>query len=111
MVLVQMPRQHHRTKLSTRLKEVGPYCKGEGRILAADYLTSRIFREVQKVCASVASEAIYVSAHPTVARHIMEGRQQSIPQLETRYRKKIFVRGEPEYHRETFRVEDRPPAA
>lgn len=107
--LVQMTRQRHRTTLSTRLKEMCPYCKGEGRILAADYLTSRIFREVQRVCATAASEAIYVSAHPTVARHIMEGRHQSIPQLETRYRKKIFVRGEPEYHRETFRVEDRPP--
>lgn len=105
--LVEMTRQRHRTTLSTRLKEMCPYCKGEGRILAADYLTSRIFREVQRVCATSGAEAIYVSAHPTVARHILEGRQQSIPELETRYRKKIFVRGEPEYHRETFRVEEK----
>ena len=107
--LVQMTRQRHRTTLSMRLKEMCPYCKGEGRILAPDYLTSRIFREIQRVCATSGSEAIYVSAHPNVARHVLEGRQQSIPELESRYRKKIFVRSEPEYHRETFRVEDSPP--
>jgi ribonuclease G len=102
--LVQMTRQRHRPSLSTKMKEPCPYCSGAGKVLSREYMGSKLFREIQDACRKVRTEVLLVSAHPRVARLLLETRRKSLNELEERFNKKIYIRGEAGYHQEQFKV-------
>ncbi len=102
--LVQMTRQRHRPSLSTKMKESCPYCGGTGRVLSREYMGSKLFREIQSACQSESSQVLLVSAHPRVARLLLETHRKTLNDLEERFGKKIYVRGELGFHQEQFKV-------
>ncbi|MBI4872386.1 MAG: Rne/Rng family ribonuclease [Candidatus Riflebacteria bacterium] len=104
--LVQMTRQRHRGTLASVMKDVCPYCSGEGRVLRADIVAARLFREIVEKMARAKGDLLLVSAHPDVARLLLETREAALRELEARQGKRIFVRAEEGLHREQYRVED-----
>jgi len=104
--LVQMTRQRNRGTLASRLKEMCPHCRGEGRILSGSYLAGKILRRAEKLCSSSSRDCVFVVAHPAIARHIMEIQKGGVNDLETRYGKKFFVRADDGFHRGQFQVTD-----
>ena len=102
--LVQMTRQRHRPSLSTKMKESCPYCSGTGKVLSREFMGSKLFREIQKACQSESSQVLLVSAHPRVARLLLETHRKTLNDLEERFGKKIYVRGELGFHQEQFKV-------
>ncbi|MBI4860953.1 MAG: Rne/Rng family ribonuclease [Candidatus Riflebacteria bacterium] len=106
--LVQMTRQRNRGTLNSRLKEPCPYCRGEGKILSADYLTGKVFREIQRVAARARSETLTVLAHPSIVRQLQGPRRHALHELESVLKKRVCVSAEGELHREQFKVHDGP---
>ena len=102
--LVQMTRQRHRPSLSTKMKESCPYCSGSGKVLSREYMGSKLFRGIQDACQKESSEVLLVSAHPRVARLLLETRRKSLNELEEKFGKRIYIRGEAGYHQEQFKV-------
>jgi ribonuclease G len=84
--LIEMTRKRTKETVDVVLTDTCPYCHGIGRISSPETVSMAIEREIRKLSAGVASEAILVIAHPDVCRS-------------------IFVRAQSHFHIEKFEVE------
>lgn len=102
--VIQMTRQRIGQTLAHYLLESCPYCKGKGRISSKDYICSKIYAELRRLCTSKHSkEVVLATCHPEVASILLERDQFKFKQLEEETSTKIFIRGDSSFHYEEFK--------
>jgi ribonuclease G len=103
--LIEMTRKRTKETVDVVLTDTCPYCHGIGRISSPETVSMAIEREIRKLSAGVASEAILVIAHPDVVAQLIGEQGQDIERLERQVCRSIFVRAQSHFHIEKFEVE------
>lgn len=103
--ILQMTRQRTRASLASWLTETCPHCRGLGRVLSPVQVGNRLFQEIRKACGrGQPSGDLRVTAHPEVARYLMDRRAEGLRDIQERTGKTIHVRGIAGYHPEETAV-------
>jgi len=89
--LVEITRKRISQDLDNVLKEVCPYCKGEGKILSHKSLSIKIEREIKKQAIESYGEAVKVKLHPQIALILIGWDGERIQCLEEVIDKTIYV--------------------
>ena len=102
--LVQMTRKRVRESLGRNLMEPCSYCDGEGYIKSKATVCYDIFREITRIAPFTKEKKVLVLAHNDVADMLYDEERRGVEELETRFHKRIVIKGEPEFHQEQFEV-------
>jgi ribonuclease G len=102
--LVEMTRKKARPRLSTAFLKPCPYCNGTGRIYSEATIISKIEKELERLFSSTKAWGAVVEVHPTVASSWIEEDKRALEQLESMFKRKIFVRTNENFHMEENRI-------
>ena len=102
--LVEMSRKRTREDLLRSLCEPCAYCEGKGYQKSATTICYEIFREIRRSAASSTSSKIMVTVNPAVANLLYDEERQGIDELESRYKKKISIKADPNLHQEQYDI-------
>lgn len=98
--LVEMTRKKVRQGLKEVLQKVCPYCEGKGRIISEEAMEKKVKRELFKIFSDKKVEAVLLEVHPSVAAAIIGPGGSHLNQLEDRFKRNIYVRGNSDIHPE-----------
>ncbi len=102
--LVQMTRKRVRESLGRTLMEPCSYCEGEGFIKSKGAVCHDIFREISRIAPLTKEKKILVIAQSDIADVLYDEERRTVEELENSSRKRIIIKGEPEFHQEQFEV-------
>ncbi len=102
--LVQMTRKRIRENLGRILMEPCSYCEGEGFIKSTTTVCYDIFREIRRIASLTREKKVLVVAQNDVADMLYDEERRVVEELEDQYKKRIIIKGEPEFHQEQFEV-------
>ncbi len=102
--LVEVTRQKRRQSLPDLLTRTCPYCGGSGRLMTEMSASRRSRREIRRLLRGIASEAVLVEAHPSVAALLIGPGGSNLKELEQETGKSVFIRGSEECHPEELRL-------
>lgn len=102
--LIQMTRKRVRDSLGRNLMEPCSYCEGEGFIKSKVTVCYDIFREISRIAPLTKEKKILVIAHSDIADMLYDEERRGVEELENRYKKRIVIKSEPEFHQEQFQV-------
>lgn len=102
--LVEMSRKRTREDLQRALCEPCSYCEGRGYLKSPTTICYEIFREIRRTAASSTSSKIMVTVNPAVANLLYDEERQGIDELESRYKKKISIKSDPNLHLEQYDI-------
>ncbi|WP_422444579.1 Rne/Rng family ribonuclease [Thermoanaerobacterium sp. DL9XJH110] len=102
--LVELTRKKVRQSLDEVLEKVCPYCDGKGRILSEETVAKKVERELDRIFRERKGEAVLLEVHPSVASVVIGTGGNRLAQLESRFEKYIFIRGNESLHPEEIRV-------
>lgn len=102
--LVEVTRQKRRQSLPDLLTRPCPCCGGVGRQLTELSASRRARREIRRLLRGVASQAVLVEAHPSVAALLIGPGGSNLRALEQETGKSVFVRGSEACHPEDLRL-------
>ncbi len=103
--LVEMTRKRIRGSLAQTLLEPCFYCDGEGSLCNRRAICFDIFREVERRAAQSVGENLFVACHPEIADILAEEERHSVEELETRTRRRLVIRADPNLHLEQYEVD------
>jgi ribonuclease G len=105
--LIEMTRKRTGETVDTAMSEICPYCQGLGRIASPETVSLEIERDLRRIALSTSSEALMVTAHPSVAAHLVGPQGEDIESLERVLHRAIFVRCVASWHHvEKFEIEN-----
>lgn len=102
--LIQMTRKRVRDSLGRNLMEPCSYCEGEGFIKSKVTVCYDIFREISRIAPLTKEKKILVIAQSDIADMLYDEERRGVEELENRYKKRIVIKSEPEFHQEQFQV-------
>jgi ribonuclease G len=102
--LIQMTRKRVRENLGRILMEPCSYCEGEGFIKSKTTVCYDIFREVSRIAPLTKEKKILVIAQADIADMLYDEERRGVEELENRYKKRIIIKSEAEFHQEQFEV-------
>ena len=103
--LVIMTRKRVKESLLKTLCGTCSYCSGRGYVKPPVTVCYEIFREIRKVKAlNPNKNLMFVEAHPSVAKFMIEEEHDSLETLEKQLKVKIRVQEAPHYHQEQYKV-------
>ncbi len=102
--LVQMTRKRVRENLGRILMEPCSYCEGEGFIKSKTTVCYDIFREVRRIAPLTKEKKILIIAQADIADMLYDEERRGVEELENRYKKRIIIKSEAEFHQEQFEV-------
>lgn len=102
--LLEMTRKKTRPGLEEVLSRPCPYCDGRGRVLSEETLALRAEKEIRRMAARQAEEAMLVSMHPSVAALLIGQGGSNLSRIEQETGKVIYVKGNPALHIEDMDV-------
>ncbi|MDI3480481.1 MAG: ribonuclease [Tepidanaerobacteraceae bacterium] len=102
--LVEITRKKVRQSLDEVLEKTCPYCEGRGRILSEDTVAKKVERELVRVFRERKGEAVLLEVHPSVASVVIGSGGNRLSQMESRYEKYIFIKGNDSLHPEEIRI-------
>lgn len=102
--LVEITRKKVRQSLDEVLEKICPYCEGRGRILSEDTVAKKVERELDRVFRERKGEAVLLEVHPSVAAVVIGSGGNRLSQMESRYEKYIFIKGNDSLHPEEIRI-------
>ena len=102
--LVEVSRKRVRPSLLHFLSDECPYCKGMGKVLSLESLTTRIERWIRRIGSRTKEKKIQLRVNSSLAIYLEEDRQEMLDILERQYRIKIEIQDDPRLHREDFKL-------
>jgi len=102
--LVEITRKKVRQSLDEVLEKTCPYCEGRGRILSEDTVAKKVERELDRIFRERKGEAVLLEVHPSVASVVIGSGGSRLSQMESRYEKYIFIKGNDSLHPEEIRI-------
>lgn len=90
--LVEMTRKKVRKSLHDQILITCPCCDGKGKVQAADYVASKVERELFEYAGSDI-EAVLVEVHPRVGAALIGNNGENLQQLEEKVGFKIYIKG------------------
>jgi ribonuclease G len=102
--LVEVSRKRVRPSLLHFLSEECPYCKGMGKVLSYESLTTRIERWIRRIGSRSKEKKVQLRVNSSLAIYLEEERQEMLDTLERQYNLKIEVQDDPRLHREDFKL-------
>jgi ribonuclease G len=102
--LIQMTRKRVRESLGRNLMEPCGYCEGEGFIKSKISVCYDIFREVSRIAPLTKEKKILVIAQNDIADMLYDEERRGVEELENRFKKRVIIKGEHEFHQEQFEV-------
>jgi ribonuclease G len=103
--LVQMTRKRVQEDVVRYLSESCPTCEGRGNVRSRQTVAYEIFRQVQREAArSIASQTIFVNAHPSVADVLYGEEYPQLEGVEQRLGRRVVVRAQLHMHPERYEV-------
>jgi ribonuclease G len=102
--LVEITRKKVRQSLDEVLEKTCPYCEGRGRILSEETVAKKVERELDRIFRERKGEAVLLEVHPSVASVVIGSGGNRLSQMESRYEKFIFIKGNDSLHPEEIRI-------
>ncbi|MEK6777215.1 MAG: Rne/Rng family ribonuclease [bacterium] len=102
--IIQMTRKRVRENLGRIIMEPCSYCEGEGYIKSKITVCYDIFREISRMATLTKEKKILVVAQNDVADMLYDEQRREVEELENKFKKRIVIKGEPEFHQEQFEV-------
>ncbi|MBN2054969.1 Rne/Rng family ribonuclease [bacterium] len=102
--LVEMTRKRVRGSLKRSLGQPCPYCAGEGMIKSPVAVAYEVYRELQKVGATIESPQVTLRVNPEIARLLRSDQRELVEQLEEAYGWKVMIKSEDSLHHEQFDI-------
>ncbi len=103
--LVEMTRQRVRRSLASVSFQECPMCQGRGTIRSALTVSIQTLRLIRRTFQTSKKSTIEVTVHPDLASRLSNEDRNAIASLESQYRGKVVVKGDPTLHPETVKVE------
>jgi len=114
--LIEMTRQRVRRSLESVAYKSCSYCQGRGLVKSPATMAILALRKIIKMLQKMenlpalhqhrqAGRAILVFAHPDVASWLVNENRQALYNLESRYKVRILVKGDPNLHIENLKIE------
>ncbi|QOJ16032.1 MAG: Rne/Rng family ribonuclease [Planctomycetia bacterium] len=95
--IIELTRQRQRASLQRSVYQDCAHCRGTGLVKSAESVTLDVIRQVQLAVTRDNVTQIEVSVSPEVAFQIQNRRRGMLHELETRYRRSIWIKPEPVY--------------
>jgi len=102
--LIQMTRKRVRENLGRVLMEPCSYCEGEGFIKSKVTVCYDIFAEISRIATLTKEKKILVVAQSDIADMLYDEERRGVEELENRFKKRIIIKGDAEFHQEQFEV-------
>jgi ribonuclease G len=102
--LVQMTRKRVRESLGRSLMEPCSYCEGEGYIKSKVTVCYDIFREISRIAPLSKEKKVLVITQSDIADMLYDEERRGVEELETKFKKRVIIKGESEFHQEQFEV-------
>ncbi|MFH1753395.1 MAG: ribonuclease E/G [Candidatus Omnitrophota bacterium] len=103
--LVEMTRQRMRRSVESMSYKICPYCNGRGSVKSVTTVGIEARRKiVQALKKRWPNRELHLCVHPEVCDYLTTQDKSSIAQLESRYRRKIIIKAEPEFHIEEINI-------
>lgn len=102
--LVEITRKKVRQSLDEVLEKPCPYCDGKGKILSEETVAKKVERELNRLFRERKGEAVLLEVHPSVAAVVIGSGGSHLAQMEDRYEKFIFIKGNDSLHPEEIRI-------
>ncbi len=102
--LVEVSRKRVRPSLLHFFSDECPYCKGIGKVLSFDSLSTKIERWIRRIGSRTREKKIQLRVNSSLAIFLEEERQDVLDVLERQYRMKIEIQDDPRLHREDFKL-------
>ncbi|MDI9441996.1 MAG: Rne/Rng family ribonuclease [Bacillota bacterium] len=100
--LVELTRKKNRKPLSHMLQMDCPKCHGTGSVVSDETLAVEVVSDIRTLAREQAEEAFLVICHSAVVAQIVGPEGVNLKRLEQETGKKIFVRGDDTYPRDSF---------
>jgi ribonuclease G len=102
--LVQMTRKRVRENVGRILMEPCGYCEGEGFIKSKTTVCYDIFREITRIAPLTKEKKVLVITQNDIADMLYDEERRGVEELENRFKKRIIIKSESEFHQEQFEV-------
>lgn len=102
--LVEVSRKRVRPSLLHFFSDECPYCKGMGKILSFDSLSTKIERWIRRIGSHTKEKRVQIRVNSSLAIFLEEERKDTFDALERQYKMKIEIQDDPRLHREEFKV-------
>ncbi|MBL7158820.1 MAG: Rne/Rng family ribonuclease [Candidatus Omnitrophica bacterium] len=103
--LIEMTRQRTRKSHETMSFRECPYCSGLGRVKTKSTIAIETVRRLHRAMHSKRSPAITLNLHPDVAEEMQANFNNSLKDLERRFRKRIHIKADTKLHVEDVHIE------
>jgi len=104
--LVEMTRQRMRKSVESLSYKVCPYCNGRGAVKSVTTVSIEIRRKLTQALKKwPKNKELVLYVHPDVCRYVIIQDKSSISFLENRYRRKIIIRENPDFHIEQVKID------
>ena len=100
--LVEMTRKRVRESIGRTLREVCPYCEGDGLVKSKKTVCYELFRKLKKELHEFTGDSIAVNVNSDVATFIYDEEREYLEGLEEKFGKKITIKGHENYHIEQY---------
>ncbi len=102
--LVEMTRQRMRRSVESLSYKICPYCDGRGAVKSVATVAIEVRRKLSQMLKRWPRREIMVYVHPEVCRHLLVEDKAAIAMLESRFRRKIVIRENPDFHIEETKI-------
>lgn len=102
--LVEMTRQRMRRSLESTSYEICPYCRGRGSVKTVATVSIQALRKIRKFLEKERVRRLRIILHPRIASRLLNVEWASISRLENRFKCKLIVEADPDFHVEEIKV-------
>ncbi|MEI8176337.1 MAG: Rne/Rng family ribonuclease [Candidatus Omnitrophota bacterium] len=102
--VIEMTRQRMGRSLHSIAFQDCPYCKGEGSVKAISTVSIEVFRKLRKILNGARIRVVEVVVHPDVAGYLAHQDRDMVTHLESAYRCRVKVKGDPILHVEEIKI-------
>jgi ribonuclease G len=102
--LVEMTRKRVRESIVQMLCQPCSYCDGKGYVKSKTTVTYDVYRQLEREAVEIEYKNIVIYTHPDIADILYSDGQETLSSLEKRYKKKITVKSDPNFHIEQFEI-------
>lgn len=103
--VVEMTRQRMRKSVESISYRECPYCSGRGSVKSEATMSIEVKRKLAQVLKKWPRKPLVLYVHPDVYKYLMTQDKGSISFLENRYRRKIVIRHDPDFHIEQVKID------
>lgn len=103
--LVEMTRKRTGESVTESITSLCPECEGQGRVPSTETVSLWVERDLQRALGSPGN-AFYVECSPVVCESLIGPDGENVEELEHRLRRAIYVRSNPTFAQDEYRIEE-----